>query len=73
MTVKLRISKAYGGFVVDEPLRPGAPPVGQGKTMEAALGSWLHNNRDRVGVEIEVAPTAQTAENARQKRELAKR
>lgn len=70
----LTISKEDDGkFLVDDRMQLGSPPVGRGHMMKEAIGDWLHHNRDRVGVDFEVAPSAEQAEMTRRKRELAKR
>lgn len=67
------ISKRLGRFEVDEPTRPGSPPVGRGRTMAEALGDWLKNNQRDLDIFIDVHATAMPAELARRKRELARR
>lgn len=71
--IDIRISREDDHFLADVKSWPGSPSVGRGQTMMAALGDWLHHNRDKVGVSIAVAPNAEPAEKRRQARELKKR
>ncbi len=71
--IKLYINKYDGAFIVDAPARPGSPSVGRGRTMMEALGSWLHNNQDFVGVVIDISDSVTATEVRRRQRELAKR
>lgn len=71
--MKLVIKRIDGGFEVDAPEIPGSPYVGRARTMEGALGSWLHRNRDRVGVSIDLHPSAEPAEKRRRRRALKER
>jgi hypothetical protein len=70
---KLKIAKEGDQFVVDEPAAPGLPYVGRGRTMLQAVGNWLINNQNNVGVEFEVDRSAQPAEDRRRRCELARR
>ncbi len=71
----LRISKQEddGQFLVDDPSIHGSPPVGRGRTMLEAIGSYFHHNQDRLGLSFEVHESALSAEVARRQRELGKR
>lgn len=69
----LTIEKVGSQFTVDEKARPGSPPVGRGRTMLEALGDYVLNNQEHLDVHLEVAETAQAAENRRRARELKKR
>lgn len=69
----LTISKKHGRFEVDAKALPGMAPIGRGRTMMEALGSFLHNARDVLGVEIDVDESAVRTEMRRRQRELAKR
>lgn len=60
-------------FCVDTPERPGAVPVGYGRTMKEALGDWLINNQRDLNLFIDVDETAKPTEMARRRRELSKR
>lgn len=53
------------GFVVDPVDEPGSPPVGRGRTMHEAYGSFLIAYQKRLGLEIEVDPSAEAAEQQR--------
>ncbi len=69
----LTISKEGSLFTVDEPGRPGSPPVGRGRTMMEAFGNYLINNQAYLGLTIKVDTTADATEQRRRVRELAKR
>lgn len=71
--MKLRISKEEDHFLVDDPTIPGSPPVGRGRTMLEAIGSYFHNNQNNLGLSFDVDESAWPAELARRNRELAKR
>jgi hypothetical protein len=71
--MKLRISKEEDHFLVDDPTIPGSPPVGRGRTMLEAIGSWFHRNQDKMNLSFDVDESAQPAEMARRQRELARR
>ena len=72
--INLRISKENDEtFLVDDPKRPGSPPVGRGRSMMEAIGSWLHHNRQIVGIKFYVDSSAWDDEMSRRKSELAKR
>lgn len=74
MAKRIVIDKEEDGrFVVDEPSRPGSPPVGRGRTMEEALGNWLITNQYGLDIVIDVTEAVEPTEQARRKRELAKR
>ena len=70
---RLRISMEGDQFMVDDPSLTGSPPVGRGKTMIEAIGSFVHNNQDRFGFIFDVDPSAEHAEEERRERELARR
>jgi hypothetical protein len=70
---RLVISKEGDGFLVDDPSLLGSPPVGRGKSMDKALGVWLRNNQSRLGIFIDVDPSARAAEETRREKELAQR
>jgi len=70
---RLRISTEGDQFMVDDPSLTGSPPVGRGKTMIEAIGSFVHNNQDRFGFVFDVDPSAEHAEEERRERELARR
>ena len=63
--VLVRVSKDGSGFVADPIRRPGSPRVGRGNTLLEALGDFLIGYQTELGVVIEIAPTAQEAENER--------
>jgi hypothetical protein len=72
--MRLLISKEPDGrFLVEDRSLRGSPPVGRGRTILEAIGSWLHSNRALVGVAFDVDHTAKPAEERRRRRELAKR
>ncbi len=71
--MKLTISKEGALFVVDDKSRTGSQPVGRGKTMIEAIGSFFHNNQSQLDIEFEVEPSAERAEMTRRRRELAYR
>lgn len=71
--MKLTISKNGNVFTVDNNAWTGTPPVGRGRTLMEAIGSFVHNNQRELGFEFEVEPSAEPAEMRRRKRELAKR
>lgn len=75
MRLSLRISKQEddGQFLVDDPTIPGSPPVGRGRTMFEAIGSYFHHNQDRLGLSFEVHESALSTELARRRRGLGKR
>jgi hypothetical protein len=69
----LCISKRGATFTVDDPTRPGSPPVGRGLTMKGAIGDWLHHNQAEMGITFCVDDSAMPAELARRRREMAQR
>lgn len=72
--MKLTLSKRESGeFEVDDRSLPGSPPVGHGRTMMEAIGSFFHSNQTRLGIEFEVDDSAWQTELRRCRRELAKR
>ena len=71
--LKLTISKEGDGFLVCDRSKCGSPPVGRGKTMMEAIGSFFHHNQYNLGIEFDVGESAQSAETARRRRELARR
>ncbi len=71
--MKLRISKEKDHFLVDDPTIPGSPPVGRGRTMLEAIGSYFHHNQVSLGLSFDVDESAHLSELSRRKRELAKR
>jgi len=71
--MKLRISKEEDHFLVDDPTIPGSPPVGRGKTILEAIGSYFHNNQTNLGLSFDLHESAYLAESNQRKRELAKR
>ncbi len=71
--MELRISKEEDHFLVDDPTLPGSPPVGRGRSMIEAIGSYFHNNQSRLGISFNVDPSAMPAEVDRRRRELSKR
>ncbi len=73
-STKLLIKKVgRRAYEVDVPAWPGSPSIGRGATMKEALGEWLINNQNNLNLFIDVDPSAQGAEDARRRRELAKR
>lgn len=64
LTVK-KTADSSGTFEIDEPTRPGSPPVGRGATMIEAMGDYLLNNQRYLGVTFDVDESAQAAEDAR--------
>lgn len=71
--MRVVIKKFGTSFEVDPVDLPGSPGVGRGPTMDAALGSFLRQYQQQLGVEIEVDSSAQQTEKARRYRELRKR
>jgi hypothetical protein len=71
--MKLTIIKHDDSFEVDDKSAPGMPPVGRGRTMLEAIGSWLHNNQERMGIEFELEGSVVQTEERRRQRELSKR
>jgi hypothetical protein len=71
--MKLTIAKEGSHFVVQDKSKSGSPPVGRGRTMLEALGSFFHANQRELHIEFEVDASAQPAEERRRRRELAKR
>ncbi len=71
--MKIEIRKYGNGFAVDPISEPGSPRMGVGRTMDQALADFLRAYQNKLGLHIEVAESAQPAELARRKRELAKR
>lgn len=69
------IIKRVGDFMleVDDPTLPGSSPCGHGESIYEALGQWLHLNKERLGIEIEVWPSARLFEEVRQRTEMLKR
>ena len=72
-TTNLTISKEDDHFLVDDLSKSGSPPVGRGRTMLEAIGSFFHNNQRDLGIEFIVDLSAKIAETARRNRELSKR
>lgn len=66
---------SYDGkeFTVDEPTSPGMPPVGRGPTIDSALGDWLRNYADSLGIHLHVDLSAMWAELERREAALRKR
>lgn len=64
LTVK-KTADSSGTFEIDEPKRPGSPPVGRGATMIEAMGDYLLNNQRYLGVTFDLDESAQEAEDAR--------
>ncbi len=73
MTRYLKISKDEKIFVVEDSLISGSPPVGRGRTMMEAVGSWFHNNQNNLGFQFMIEESAWPAEKRRRIRELTKR
>ena len=76
--MKLLITKTgFGGsfeFQVADAHAWGSPYVGNGRTMDEALGSFLRNHQLDLGItEINFDEAAWKTELARRRRELAKR
>ncbi len=69
----LKITKTDGGsFCVDDPSAPGSPPVGYGNTIISAIGSWVLNNQNALGLQFDTYEVSGT-EFKRRQRELFKR
>lgn len=64
--MKLSIEKDGKDFVVDNKDVSGSPKVGRGRTLMSAIGSWLHNNQDKMGIEFVLSPEVQKNETKRQ-------
>lgn len=75
MTRQITIKRECDGSLVAEDVNaPGSPPVGRSRnSMVIALGEWLINNQESLDIFINVDPSAQADEDARRKRELARR
>lgn len=72
--MNILLAKVHGCFEVrPDPEPPGMYKVGRGITMESALGDFLRNYQEELGVKILVDPTAQEAERLRRRVELSKR
>lgn len=69
----LTIERESGGFVVDDKTLPGAPSVGRGHTMHAAIGAWFVAHQEELGFKFHVDNSALASEKRRRQRELAKR
>jgi hypothetical protein len=67
------VSSDCGQLIADAKALPGSPPIGAGDTIYECLGRWLHLNRDKVGVEINLDVSAHEHELLRRERELARR
>jgi hypothetical protein len=75
-TVTLTLSKPYPYYEIfqcDDPSAPGSPPVGRGDSLIEALGSWVHRNRDRLRLVINIDESAAKAEQERRQEELGTR
>lgn len=70
---ELTISKEREVFIVDDVTVPGSPPVGRGRTVNEALGEYLRNNQDRLGIKLVVHDSAMPTEMRRRKRLLKNR
>lgn len=70
--MKILLKKDGNRFEVTDN-RLGAVPVGRGRTMYEALGSYLLNNQEFLDVYIDVDESVQATEDRRRQRELAKR
>jgi 23S rRNA (adenine2503-C2)-methyltransferase len=53
-TIVLTVDREGDGYVVGDLRMPGTPPVGRAATVSAALGEWMIQNRERLGVTIDV-------------------
>lgn len=71
--MKLQISKNSSGQFEVWDYSPGSPPVGRGRSMIEAIGSYFHNNQTKLNIHFEVHDTAKKAVMDRFKREVAKR
>ena len=62
-------------FMVEvvEAKQPGSPPCGRGESINEALGEWLILNQQKLGLVIEVDPSAQPYEDARRQAALLER
>jgi hypothetical protein len=72
--MKLTISKEdVGNFLVDDKSKGGSPPVGRGRTMLEAIGSYFSNNQHNLNISFDVEGDAIKTEERRRQRELRKR
>lgn len=73
--MKIVMRKRVGSttFEVDPIEKPGMPKVGRGRTMKEALGDFLINYQDELGIKLELDTSAQRTEQRRRQRELGKR
>ena len=71
--MKIQISKEGEGFVADPIEKPGSPMVGRGVSIEDALGNFLINHQNELGLELVLHPSAQPAELKRREDALAQR
>lgn len=69
----IEIRKGDNQFVVDPTNLPGCPILGRGRTLQEALGNFLIAYQKELGLTINVHESAQPAEQARRRRELAQR
>lgn len=71
--MKITISKRSGDFIVDPVEQCGAAFRGYGRTMDAAIASFVRYYQKDLGLDITVDGSALPAEMARRRRELSKR
>lgn len=69
----ITVEKIGDVFVMDDKSRPGVPPVGRGKSLKEALGDYVINNQDALGIKFEIMESASVAESARREEALKER
>jgi hypothetical protein len=63
--MRVQVSKQGDTFVVDPVDLSGSPKIGRGTTLVEALGNFLIAYQKELGLEFEIDPTAQAAEDQR--------